>query len=194
METIKHFISKCEDRYRVAYGKRTETFPRQCIFIGTTNNREFLNDPTGNRRFWPIDVAINKPVKNIWVDLNQAEIDQLWAEAVTLYKAGESVFLDKDLELQATEIQSAHTELDERTFLVQEFLDKPVPTNWAFQGCPAKSSSLSHLSSITLANPQQHTCMPPRLFPSHLVFGSPVVCSNTYLRYNDRQARKLHST
>jgi hypothetical protein len=130
METIKHFISKCEDRYRVAYGKRTETFPRQCIFIGTTNNREFLNDPTGNRRFWPVDVTVNKPAKNIWQDLNQAEIDQLWAEAVTLYKAGESVFLDVDIEMKATEIQSDHTELDERTFLVQEFLDKPVPTNW----------------------------------------------------------------
>jgi predicted P-loop ATPase len=130
METIKHFISKCEDRYRVAYGKRTETFPRQCIFIGTTNNREFLNDPTGNRRFWPVDVTVNKPSKNIWRDLNQAEIDQLWAEAVTLYKAGESVFLDADIELKATEIQGAHTELDERTSLVQEFLDKPVPANW----------------------------------------------------------------
>jgi predicted P-loop ATPase len=130
METIKHFISKCEDRYRVAYGKRTETFPRQCIFIGTTNNREFLNDPTGNRRFWPVDVTVNKPSKNIWRDLNQAEIDQLWAEAVTLYQAGESVFLDADIELKATEIQGAHTELDERTSLVQEFLDKPVPANW----------------------------------------------------------------
>jgi putative DNA primase/helicase len=130
METIKHFISKCEDRYRVAYGKRTETFPRQCIFIGTTNNREFLNDPTGNRRFWPVDVAVKDTVRSIWRDLNQSEIDQLWAEAVTLYKAGESVFLDKDLELQATEIQGDHTELDERTSIVQEFLDKPIPANW----------------------------------------------------------------
>ena len=130
METIKHFISKCEDRYRVAYGKRTETFPRQCIFIGTTNNREFLNDPTGNRRFWPVDVTVNKPSKNIWRDLNQAEIYQLWAEAVTLYKGGESVFLDTEIELQATEIQTDHTELDERTSLVQDYLDKKVPANW----------------------------------------------------------------
>jgi predicted P-loop ATPase len=130
METIKHFISKCEDRYRVAYGKRTETFPRQCIFIGTTNNRDFLNDPTGNRRFWPVDVTVNKPLKNIWLDLNQAEIDQLWAEAVSLYKAGESVFLDQDIELQATVIQSDHTELDERTSLVQDYLDKKIPANW----------------------------------------------------------------
>ena len=130
METIKHFISKCEDRYRVAYGKRTETFPRQCIFIGTTNNREFLNDPTGNRRFWPVDVAVKDTVRSIWRDLNQSEIDQLWAEAVTLYKAGESVFLNEEMEQQANEIQTYHTELDERTTLVQEYLDKPVPTNW----------------------------------------------------------------
>ena len=130
METIKHFISKCDDRYRVAYAKRTESFPRQCIFIGTTNNREFLNDPTGNRRFWPVDVAINKPSKNIWHDLNQPEIDQLWAEAVTLYLSGESIFLDGNVEKQAIEVQEVHTDIDERTILVQEYLEKLVPANW----------------------------------------------------------------
>jgi len=130
METIKHFISKCDDRYRVAYAKRTESFPRQCIFIGTTNNREFLNDPTGNRRFWPVDVAVNKPAKNIWRDLNQSEIDQLWAEAIMFYRSGESVFLDRNIEEQAFEVQEVHTDIDERTILVQEYLEKPVPSNW----------------------------------------------------------------
>jgi predicted P-loop ATPase len=152
METIKHFISKCEDRYRVAYGKRTESFPRQCIFIGTTNNRDFLNDPTGNRRFWPVDVAITNPVKNIWSDLSQPLIDQLWAEAVTLYKAGESVFLDRVIEQDAIEVQEVHTDIDERTILVQEYLDKLVPSNWYDLSVYDKRSFL-HGEPDTLISP-----------------------------------------
>ena len=130
METIKHFISKCDDRYRVAYAKRTESFPRQCIFIGTTNNREFLNDPTGNRRFWPVDVAVKDSALSVWNDLTQAEIDQIWAEAVMLFRSGESVFLDKEIEQQAIDVQEVHTDIDERTILVQDYLEKLVPLNW----------------------------------------------------------------
>lgn len=53
-EAIKHFITKQEDIYRVAYGRQTSVFPRQCVFFGTTNATHFLKDATGNRRFWPV--------------------------------------------------------------------------------------------------------------------------------------------
>ncbi len=88
IEATKHFLSKTEDIYRVAYGRRTSRFPRQCVFIGTTNDREFLRDKTGNRRFWPIDVGVKTHSKSVFDDLNQYEIDQVWAEAVELWKAG----------------------------------------------------------------------------------------------------------
>jgi predicted P-loop ATPase len=129
METIKHFISKQEDRFRVAYGHRVENFPRQCVFFATTNNRDFLHDPTGNRRFWSVDAAEQDPVKSIWDDLD-GEIDQIWAEAVCLFKAGESLFLDRELEKEAYKRQTEHSEEDPRTGLVQQFLDTPLPENW----------------------------------------------------------------
>ena len=59
-EAVKLFLSKQEDIFRVAYGRRTSTFPRQCVFYGTTNDSQFLRDWTGNRRFWPL--AVRQPV------------------------------------------------------------------------------------------------------------------------------------
>lgn len=68
VEAIKHFISKQEDTFRKAYARRPQTVKRQCVFIGTTNDRECLRDRTGNRRFWPIDVRVNTPTKDIWFE------------------------------------------------------------------------------------------------------------------------------
>lgn len=130
METIKHFISKQEDRYRVAYGRRIDNFPRQCVFFGTTNNKDFLHDPTGNRRFWPVDTMEAEPTKCVFTDLDDYEIDQLWAEAVCLYKAGETRYLDKGLEEQAYLKQTEHSEADERAGLIQKYLDTLLPADW----------------------------------------------------------------
>lgn len=129
-EQAKHFISKTVDRYRVAYGTRIEDFPRQCIFIGTTNNHEFLKDVTGNRRFWPIDTDKNRVTKSVWDDLTTDEIGQIWAEALTYYKEGEDLFLTKELEEYASVVQQEHREVDDRTGIVQKFLDTLLPVDW----------------------------------------------------------------
>ena len=81
VETIKHYISKREDSFRPAYGRVVETYRRQCVFFGTTNNKDFLRDPTGNRRFMPIDVRTEYVTKSVVEDLTDEEIDQIWAEA-----------------------------------------------------------------------------------------------------------------
>jgi putative DNA primase/helicase len=130
VETIKHFISTRYDRYRVAYGKRTENFPRQCIIFGTTNNRDFLKDQTGNRRFWPIDATKGNPTKNIHRDLTRSEIDQVWAEAVTLYRLKEPLFLPANIEEMATDVQKEFTEKDDRVGIIQKYLDTKLPANW----------------------------------------------------------------
>lgn len=125
---IKHFISKQIDRYRVSYGKRTEAFPRQCIFIGTTNDLDFLSDPTGNRRFWPV-LLPGRGLKNVWRDL-PVERDQIWAEAVAAFESGESLHLSSDLEAQATFYQSRYTVVDEWEVIIKEYLEIKLPENW----------------------------------------------------------------
>jgi putative DNA primase/helicase len=130
VESIKHFISTRYDRYRVSYGKRTENFPRQCIFFGTTNNRDFLKDPTGNRRFWPIDTVGGIPTKSVFKDLIKNEVDQIWAEAVTLYKQKEPLFLPREIEDIASSVQKEFTEKDDRTGAIERYLNTLVPENW----------------------------------------------------------------
>lgn len=129
VETVKQFLSRREDIYRAAYGRRTERHPRRCVFFGTSNNHDFLRDQTGNRRFWPVDVGRNPPRKSIWYDLEH-EVDQIWAEAKVYWMLGEPLYLSKEIEEMAREQQAAHLELSGREGLIQDFLEKKIPENW----------------------------------------------------------------
>lgn len=129
IETIKHFITKRKDRYRVAYGRRVEEFPRQCVFFATTNTVVFLRDTTGNRRWWPVLVYAQQPTKDV-SSLTADEVGQIWAEAVGLYRERELLYLTPELEAVASAMQEEHTETDERVGMVQKYLDTLLPENW----------------------------------------------------------------
>jgi predicted P-loop ATPase len=133
VESLKHFLSKQTDSFRVAYGKHVSEFPRQCIFVGTTNDREFLKDRTGNRRFWPVSVT-GQGTRNLWDDLDKQEIDQIWAEAMHKWHEGEALYLDRQLEEEARRIQEAHTEESPLYGMIQEFLERKLPENWSDMG------------------------------------------------------------
>lgn len=128
-QTIKQFLSKTDDIYRAAYGRRTEKYPRRCVFCGTSNDSEFLKDSTGNRRFWPVDVGEHPAVKSVWKDL-PGEVDQIWAEAYMLYVLGEELYLPKEIEALAEQQQEEHKESSGKEGLIWEFLEKPVPLKW----------------------------------------------------------------
>ena len=128
-QVIKQFLSKTEDIYRAAYGRRTDKYPRRCVFFGTSNDSEFLKDMTGNRRFWPVDVGMHPAKKSVWQEL-PAEVDQIWAEAYAYWAAGEKLFLPKELEEAAVEQQETHREASGKEGLIMDFLNKPVPANW----------------------------------------------------------------
>ena len=128
-ESIKQFLSKKEDIYRAAYGKRTEKYPRRCVFFGTSNAGEFLKDTTGNRRFWPVDVGLHPAKKSVWEDLPW-ERDQIWAEARVSWMLGEPLFLPKELESLATEQQERHREASGKEGIVLDFLEKRVTEDW----------------------------------------------------------------
>ena len=128
-ETIKLYISKQVDRFRPAYGRRLQEFPRQCIFVATTNETQFLRDATGNRRFWVVDTP-GTPTHSIWDELTPETVRQIWGEAVELYKAGEELFLPRELEEAAREIQDLYEEENPRAGLVANYLDRLLPEDW----------------------------------------------------------------
>lgn len=129
MNVVKQFISKCEDTYRAAYGRRTGNYPRRCILVGTTNETEFLKDETGGRRFWPVDLGKHLHPKDIWRDL-PGEVPLIWAEAMALYRSGESLTLSDTAETIARQSQEDHRESNYNEGLIAEFLAKKVPKDW----------------------------------------------------------------
>lgn len=131
VETIKHYISKCEDSFRPAYGRTIETYKRQCVFFGTTNSKDFLRDPTGNRRFLPIDVRPEYATKNVAEELTDEEVDQVWAEAYEMYKQGEPLYMTGEEDMIAKIEQHKHSEQDERKGIIEEYLNAKYPDNWA---------------------------------------------------------------
>lgn len=130
VETIKHFISKNEDMFRPAYARTIEVFKRQCIFFGTTNNATFLKDPSGNRRFMPIDIHIERATKDIFSSSLKNEVDQIWAEAIQMYKTGESLFLSPEADMLANDVRFEHSEVDDRRGIIEHFMELLLPSNW----------------------------------------------------------------
>lgn len=130
-EIVKQFLSKTHDIYREAYGKRTNKYPRRCIFFGSTNSDEFLKDVTGNRRFWPVSVGVLPPQKCIFDDLDEHEISQIWGEAFYYYMLGEIVGkLSDESEEIALSMQDEFKETDPKEGAISEFLNRKIPKNW----------------------------------------------------------------
>lgn len=127
--TIKSFLSICEDRFRPAYGRHAVDKPRQFIALGTSNKRDFLTDETGNRRFLPIDIGVQKPVKSVFSEMRPA-IDQIWAEAVMRWRLGERTYPDAEMERLAAAQQEDHMQEDPREGMIEEFLKIPIPSDW----------------------------------------------------------------
>jgi predicted P-loop ATPase len=130
VESVKHFISKQEDVFRPAYARASERYPRQCVFFATTNEKNFLRDPSGNRRFMPISTNAARVTKSVWDDLTEREVNQIWAEAVVRFKGGEPLYLSREAEDIAKKEQRRHSDTDERAGLIEEFLNTPLPEDW----------------------------------------------------------------
>jgi predicted P-loop ATPase len=118
--SLKAFLTRLEERYRPPYGRKEILQKRQCVFVGTTNQSVYLQDSTGGRRFWP--VVIGK-IDNTALTTDR---DQLFAEAVKLYKSGEKWYPDSNFEkMYIQPEQEARFEADSWEEPIREFvLDK----------------------------------------------------------------------
>lgn len=159
VETIKHYIAKREDSFRPAYGRVVETYKRQCVFFGTTNSKDFLKDPTGNRRFMPVDVRREKAVKSVIDDLTPGEVEQIWAEAYQIYLSGEPLYLVDDENTLAKIEQAKHAELDERRGIIEEYLNKLYPADWDTRDIYDRRSWLDSPTPEKGANPKKYVCV-----------------------------------
>ena len=117
---LKAFITRQHDTLRRPYARKDSMFPRRTVFAGTVNDYHFLHDPTGNRRFWPIDAqAINRDIT--------INYQQLWAEVKSWYDMGERGYLtnsESDLLRQYSE-----------TFLVTDPNVEALLVKYPFTGC-----------------------------------------------------------
>jgi hypothetical protein len=115
---VKAFVTSQADRFRAPYAREMEIHPRSCVIVGTTNDREFLTDTTGNRRYWtietPYEIAIAKLAE--WRD-------QIWAEAVAAYNDEEPWYLRPEEENDLAKVNDAFMRRDSWEQAVRGWLD-----------------------------------------------------------------------
>lgn len=114
--TVKEFLSRESDDYRRAYEADENKFPRECVFIGTTNDDDYLRDATGDRRYLPITVQI---VDIAWLMANR---DALWGEALALSETDEVHYIRREEEAQANQAREQFTFHDPWHDNVRDFL------------------------------------------------------------------------
>lgn len=128
---IKQFITRRDDIFRESYGHRTSSHPRRCVFIATTNNPEFLVDATGNRRWWVVKCNATSKQRGVNMKELKEDRDQIWAEAVVKWRAGESLELDGDLTDIAMALQEGAQSDDSWKGMIAEWLEQKVPDDWS---------------------------------------------------------------
>jgi putative DNA primase/helicase len=125
IETVKGFVTRRSDYYRVPYGRTHKDSPRTCVFIGTTNDDHPLHDRE-NRRFMPVHCG-NADLA--WIKANR---DQLWAEAVSRHRGGEKWWVDD-------------------TTLLAEVAEKQEEVRQADFWEEVLSKEIGHLQTLTMA-------------------------------------------
>jgi putative DNA primase/helicase len=151
IETIKRFVSARQDHYRAPYERHSSTVPRAVLFVGTTNKETFLKDETGNRRFWPVKVQERCDLASLARDR-----DQLWAEALQRYQAGEIWYLTGDVLAQAEEEQAARVEVDAWMAPIVAYLNGNLLRRVRFKGKLVPSTTTNELLEFALGLDKLH--------------------------------------
>lgn len=125
-DAMKEFLTKRVDVFRAPYDARPTAYPRHSVIWGSTNDEVFLRRQEGNRRF----LIVRCEDKVDFAALTDEYVDQVWAEAVHLYREGELLYLDDDQSAEAAQEREGFIEEDALEGVIQEFLETPVDADW----------------------------------------------------------------
>lgn len=154
---FKNFIAQQSDNYRKSYGRQKSEYPRQCIFIGSTNEQRFLVDDTGNRRYWILTCRKGRIKKRVW-DLKMEDIEKLWAEAIYYYNQGENIMeLPDGMEEQIKIEQEDFMIENDYQDMVDTWIRIKIPHDFerlelrdriAYYGCKTEDDRISYLVNM----------------------------------------------
>ena len=175
VDSVKRFLTATQDKYRVPYERRADIFLRQCVFAGTTNKEDFLQDETGNRRFLIIEAGVNEPRKNLFESESINDFKAAWAQAVYIVKNEKpKLILPDSCRKRAEELQAESMSDDGKVGIIQEYLSDKQRTCaieiWreALQetGRPAKWQA-SEINNIVLSFPEWKRMQYPAKFGTY---------------------------
>lgn len=151
-EDLKAFLSRSNDEIRAPYARRADVVPRQCVFVGTTNETAFLKDATGGRRFWPVTCGAT-----IKTDALARDREQLFAEALAAFSAGEPWHLSPKLEQEAATQQEEAREEHPWEQPIKDFLAGKDTLDQEPRARVTLSEVLTHLDIPVERQPGKHS-------------------------------------
>ncbi len=125
-DATKEFLTRREDVFRLPYDREAQPHPRHCVIWGTTNDEIFLRRQEGNRRF----LIVHCEERADFAKFQDGYVDQVWAEAVHYYRAGELLYLADDESALAASNRESFIEEDALAGVIEEFLEQKVPKKW----------------------------------------------------------------
>lgn len=127
---LKSFITKTNLRFRKAYARRAQEYPKKFVIARTTNEVAYLRDKTGERRFLPVMVGVEKQERHP-MEMTDELVKQIWGEAMTLYQGGYPTTFSKEEEAELEIYREQFMYIDEIENLLDEYLDMKVPSDWS---------------------------------------------------------------
>ena len=138
-DALKRFLTARSDTWRPKYGRTSRTMARRFVVWGTTNHEDFLANEEGNRRYWPVRITRTIPTEL----LTDYRRDQIWAEAVHLYREGEKTWMSEvEEQRMQSERASQATEEDPLLGPVSRYLATPRPEGFAWMGKQERETAM----------------------------------------------------
>ena len=114
---LKGFLTRDFDEFRRPYAAAESKYPRRTIFFASVNPKHFLHDDTGNQRFWTIECG-----DNLIFD-HGIDMQQVWAQCLTLYQEGELWHLNKSEQLKLDNLNESYQAIDPIEELITKHYD-----------------------------------------------------------------------